>query len=650
MSKRSLKRERRAEAAADTAVATSPQVSAGSPDSPSYSPNRQFAYAALLLIAAAFAIYARAARFPLVHLDDDRYIENIYTLRGLSWSGFQWAFFGTTPPYWHPLTWLSHMLDVDMFGGGATGGPHLVNVLLHATNAVLVMALLKRLTGKLITSAAVALLFAVHPLRVESVAWLAERKDVLCAFFSLVALYAYAVYAARAVQGPRSFLSVRYGVVLAAGACAMMSKPMAVTLPFVMLLMDWWPLERLRPLGWRIAEKLPLLAFSALTIRNVLSGNATEAASSIDGMTVGGQIANAINAYGQYLWATIWPHPLALIYPYSTSIPVVRVVASALVLLVITAVVVRQWKRRPYLAFGWFWFVGMLVPVIGVVQSGMQSRADRFTYLPHVGLLMALVWLVSEVLDKVRSRSADPQAFGAHRLAAVAVLLIAAAFGTVSWFRLNQWSEPFQLYAHDLQATGNNPRLELQYGILLLGAGRAAEAETHFRNILASNAQANAARVALANALGSEKRYAESAAMFREALKTEPSLADAHMGLAMAEMNIGSTDGNPKDALAKDDAAAHFLEALRLGLPTAQAAQVHNNLGVILMEKGQARDAFSQFQSALASEYRLMSAHRNIALALIQMNRSSDAAEYLDQTIKALGPDPILVKLRESLK
>jgi protein O-mannosyl-transferase len=514
---------------------------------------RQFALAGLLLFAAVCLLYARSFEYPLVEFDDNVYLNSIYTQQGWTWDSVRWAFSLATPLYWHPLTWLSHMLDAEVFGAGATGGPHVVNAFFHAANSVLLLALLRRLTGKFAASAGVALLFAVHPLRVESVIWLAERKDVLFVFFSLLAMRAYASYAGRPFQ------LWRYGLVFLACACAMMAKPTAVTLPFVLLLLDWWPLERMRPLRSRVVEKLPLLALSALTIRNVLISSPPEAGGAMEGFTLQGnlplmvRLSHSATAYTQYLWVTLWPHPLALIYPNPAEIPVAMVALSLLLLLGITGVALRQSKRRPYLIAGWLWFLVTLTPVIGIVQRGAQSHADRFSYLPQIGLLVALVWLL---FDWMGSRV---------RTAAWVVLAVAIVWSGFSWDRIGNWSNPFQLYAHDLQVTGSNPKLQLQYGQLLLGAGgegRASGAESQFRAVLSANPRIDAARYGLANSLLVQKKYAEAADAFVEVLRVEPAVAGAHMGLGMADMNLAK----------KDDARAHFKEALRLGLNPSQAA------------------------------------------------------------------------------
>ena len=621
MSKRTLHPDRRAASASAT-----PQVAGRL--------TRQSAFAAVLLVAAVFLLYVRTTGFPLIYTDDDLYLLNPYTQQGLSWSSVRWAFSLSTPLYWHPLAWLSHMLDTDIFGAGVTGGPHTVNFLLHAANSLLVLALLKRLTGKFAPSAAVALLFAVHPLRVESVVWLAERKDVLCGFFSLLTIWAYAVYATR------PFHWARYAAVFMACACAMMSKPMAVTLPFVLLLLDWWPLERFQPLRSRIAEKLPLLALSALTIWNVLRSSPAEVAGAMSGITikdtasVGVRMSNALFAYVQSLWATFWPHPLALVYPFATDLSLTTAVLSSLLLLAVTVIAFQQRHRRPYCMVGWLWFLGMLVPVIGIVPRGMDSHADRFTYLPHVGLLMAVVWLAWDFVEQ-RPRLLRKAAWG--------VAFVAAALASVSWARIHDWSDAFSFYEHDLQVTGKNPKLRLQYGQLLLNAGdaaRASQAEAQFRAVLAQFPQADAPRYGLGNALLVQKHYAEAATVFAEVLRMEPTLSGAHMGLAMAQMNLGK----------KEDARGHFSEALRLGLPSAQTAQAHNNLGVILMQQGNVEDALGQFQSAAGLEFRLLSARRNIAAALLQLNRRAEAKAYIEETIQSLGPDPVLVQLRDSLQ
>ncbi|MGH9361727.1 MAG: tetratricopeptide repeat protein, partial [Thermoanaerobaculia bacterium] len=341
-------------------------------------------------------VFAPVVRHDFVSLDDPAYVTgNAQVRRGLTAEGFRWAWGNEVAGNWHPLTMLSHMLDAELHGLDP-GGHHLTSLLLHAANAVLLFVLLRRLTGAAGRSAAVAALFAVHPLHVESVAWIAERKDVLSAFFFFLALLAWSGYARR----PSSW---RYLLALLAFALGLLAKPMVVTLPLVLLLLDVWPLgrlplaaaaERRRALGPLLREKLPfvLLALGAAAVALVTQ---REAMSPLAALSLGRRIANALLAYAAYLSDTVWPRGLAVFYPLPGALPAWRVALAAVLLAALTALALARLHRSPWLAVGWLWFVGMLLPVIGLLQVGSQARADRYTYLPSIGLFVALVWEVA---------------------------------------------------------------------------------------------------------------------------------------------------------------------------------------------------------------------------------------------------------------
>ncbi len=384
---------------------------------------------AIVLATVTLLVYLPVLRNGFVNYDDPDYIlNNPHVKAGLTWSGIAWAFQSTEADNWHPLTWISHMADCQIFGLNPAGH-HLVNVLLHAANTLLLFVLLNRLTGALWRSALVAALFAWHPLHVESVAWASERKDVLSAFFWMLTLLAYAKHAAGdKCQVTRTggflsrvtgHLSPHYFLAVFLFACGLMSKPMVVTLPFVLLLLDFWPLKRITIHGSRItiarliAEKIP---FFVLTIASCVVTRIAQSGAVWSGASLpfSFRLENALMSYVRYLGKMFWPADLALIYPYPHQWPLPAVIAAGLLLGLISVLAVLRAGRFPYLAVGWFWFLGTLVPAIGLVQAGIQSMADRYTYLPGIGLFIVVAWGLNDLLNsrpqktKIAARRSPP--------------------------------------------------------------------------------------------------------------------------------------------------------------------------------------------------------------------------------------------------
>jgi tetratricopeptide (TPR) repeat protein len=436
----------------------------------------------LALAIGVLAIYYPVHSQPFANYDDPDYVtENIHVKAGLHWETVKWAMTTRDAANWHPLTWLSHALDWQLFGDDPSG-PHDVNVLLHFINALLLFWILQRATGYIGRSWMVAALFALHPINVESVAWIAERKNVLSMFFFLLTLGAYRWYARKPKDS-------RYAVVALLFACGLMSKPQVITLPCVLLLWDYWPLRRFsfgsaacatepatsqeiptRPLSALIWEKVPLLVLcgmsAILTIRAQSGGGATS------GFARGLRLENAIISYVRYLGKAFWPSPLALFYPF----PLIyyklwAVIAAALLLLAITVVVALAYRRR-YLTVGWLWFLGTLVPMIGIKQVGTQAMADRYGYLPLVGLFIMVCWLAGDWAGRIRLR------LTLVRGAAVAVLI---AFSVLAHAQVEFWNDYITLWTHTLDVTPNNWVAENNLGTALLKQGRPEEAILHFR-------------------------------------------------------------------------------------------------------------------------------------------------------------------------
>jgi cytochrome c-type biogenesis protein CcmH/NrfG len=446
---------------------------------------------ALLLVALTFAVYFRALTNPFVNYDDQGYVvENSQVQQGLTLATLRWALTSTDATNWHPLTWLSHALDCQLFGLNPAGH-HLTSVLLHVLNSVLLFLLLVRVTGATVRSFLVAALFALHPINVESVAWIAERKNVLCMFFILLTLGAYGWYARRPNVG-------RYLVVAVLFVLALAAKPMAVTLPFALLLLDFWPLRRVTsqqspseifPVPavrfWRLAlEKLPLLLLSAGSSIITMIAQRTAVATNQD-VPLPVRLVNACYAYSMYVVRAFWPWRLASFYPYEGyRLPVWQFVLCVLFLLALTTFVWRM-RARGYFPVGWFWFLGTLVPMIGLVQVGDQAMADRYAYLPLIGIFVMVVWGAAEVVQQRHINT---------RLSIATVAVVLAVFSFLTWRQIGTWRSSRILWTHALEVTKDNYMAEDYVGSALLveayeatGKRHLDEALVHFQNAVRIN-------------------------------------------------------------------------------------------------------------------------------------------------------------------
>ena len=510
-------------------------------------------FAGLALAVFTAAIYAQTLGFEFVDIDDPFHVTaNPHVQRGLSPASVRWAWTAWHAGYWIPVTWMSHMVDVDLFGLSA-GGHHATNVLLHLANTLLLFALLRGLTRASGASALAAALFALHPLRVESVAWVTERKDVLSGFFGLLSIAAYARYA-----GQRKVAF--YFLAALAMAASLAAKPMLVTLPCVFLLLDYWPLERWNSrheLPRLCAEKLPFLALAAPF--GVVTALAQRAATDAGDAALLGELdiplplrlANAVTAYARYLGKTVWPTDLSVVYPHPYrpgGVPLEsgEIAAAAGLLLVISALVI--WAGRRYLVVGWLWFLGTLVPVIGLVQSGEQGMADRFTYVPSMGLCIAVAWGAREIAALPQVRSARARA----PLLSLA-LLVLAVLAAASYGQARHWQNSDTVYRKSLASIPLNPLMNTYYGNWLQSEGRLREAAEQHRAAAKVSAYApfaNANLGYLHTAMGAPERAIEH---YREALRLEPRLGAVHLSLG----RLLRVSGQPGPAL------VHFREAAR---------------------------------------------------------------------------------------
>jgi tetratricopeptide (TPR) repeat protein len=527
------------------------------------------------LLALTVAVYLPILRNGFVDYDDNVYVfGNSEVQAGLTWEGVRWAFSTLSGGNWHPLTWLSHMADCQLFGLRAAGH-HATSLLLHAVNTGLLYLVFRRMTGAVGRSAMVAALFALHPLHVESVAWVAERKDVLSTLFWLLALLAYAWYV-------RSPSWQRYAAVSVSLGLGLMCKPMLVTLPCVLLLLDWWPLGRYAGVSsgrawWRrlaalTAEKVPLFAMvAALSIVTVIAQSRAGAVVSQEVITPGWRVANAMEAYTAYLEKTLWPAGLAVIYPHPGKTPVEEIIWSVVVLAAITLGIVR-FRRRSYAVVGWLWYLGTLVPVIGLVQVGEAAMADRYTYVPLIGVFLALVWGVADGVEWALARLGRPTWHRSVLAAGAAITMVAS--GTLTLLQERHWRDTETLFRQAVRVTRNNHAAHSALGVGLDQKGDFAGAQEQFREALRLKPDYAEAHNFMGASLGRQGRLMEAETEFREALRLKPGLSEAHNNLGV----VFGRQGKVAEALEQ------FREAVRLKPDYADA---RNNLRAELEAAGE---------------------------------------------------------------
>ncbi|MES2693609.1 MAG: tetratricopeptide repeat protein [Verrucomicrobiota bacterium] len=556
----------------------------------------------VVLFIATVLLFSRSWSHDFVNYDDPDYVTaNAHVKAGLTGEGVAWALRSGEASNWHPLTWVSHMLDVSLFGMSARGH-HATSVLLHALNAVLAFVALRRLTGALWASAVFAALFAWHPLRVESVAWVSERKDVLSGLFWFLVLWAYAVYVERRRE-QRGGAWWFYAAALVAFALGLMAKPMLVTLPCVLLLLDGWPLRRLgKETGVCIAEKLPFFALvvgSAVVTFIVQKGGGSVSAA----LTLDQRLSNAVVASVRYLGNFFAPLDLAVLYPHPGDWPMRKVVASAVILLAVTAAACWQVKRRPWLLVGWLWFLGTLVPVIGLVQVGIQSMADRYTYLPMLGVQLALLWTLREWWPKP---SAVPAA-----VAAVALTICAIA----TWRQIGVWQNSFTLFDRAIAVTQNNYLAYNNRALWLCEAGRVEEGIADYRRSLEIRPDYPEASNNLGRVLVQRGQPAPAVPLLRKALAGKPTSLEVRNNLANALSDTGAVD----------EAMQLYDEILR---ENPEHANALNGLGVALAMKGKPAEARAKIEASLKIAPNDAGAHSNLGNVLSMLGQLDDAARH----------------------
>ncbi len=594
----------------------------------------------LVLAVITFAVFGQTLTHQFVDFDDSAYVyENPVVTRGLTRQGILWAFSGLHAYNWHPLTWLSHELDCQLYGLNPAGH-HLTNVILHTATVIALFLVLRQMTRALWRSAFVAAVFAIHPLRVESVAWVAERKDVLSGLFFMLTIGAYVRYARR----PGS--AGRYGLVLLLFALGLMCKPMLVTLPVLLLLLDYWPLQRVESLRRLVVEKLPLLALSAAAcVTTLLAQN--EAMQSIESFSLPLRFANALAACMVYLLQMLWPAGLAVFYPYPRhGLPPWEVALAATLLAGLSALAVWQRRKQPWLLTGWLWYLAMLLPVVGIIQVGNQAHADRYTYLPQIGIYLALTWLVAEW-------RASRVSLGALMTGVLALLMVCSCKQTAYWknseslwtrtlactsgndmahygmgnvfLQKEKWDDAITQFQQALQIRPDYAEACNNLGLALFKEGRAGEAISQYKNALRLQPGYADASYNLGNAFLQKGRLDEAISCYQNALQIQPGNAQVHGNLGVALFQKGNTN----------DAITHFQIAVQIGPDDAEA---RFNLGNALRQTGSVDKAITCYRNALQIQPGYAAASFNLGIALLEKGRMDEAAAQLQSALQ-LQPD-----------
>jgi tetratricopeptide (TPR) repeat protein len=572
---------------------------------------KQVVVVSLGLAAVTIAAYWPVGWNGFVRYDDASYITvNSYVMRGLSWEGIKWAFCEFHSGNWHPLTWISHMADVEVFGL-RPWGHHAVSLGFHVLNTMLVLFLLEHTTKRLWASAFVAGLFALHPLHVESVAWAAERKDVLSTFFWLSTMLAYVWYTKK--SGWRRYLAV--AALLAMG---LMSKPMLVTLPVVLLLLDYWPLDRLA-MNWqtirrRVIEKLPLLAIAVIS--SAITMKAQDIAiTDLGTLSVWARLANAVVSYGRYVWAMVWPTGLAVFYPFEVSISQAVVAASVVFLVAGTVVAFHVGRKHKYVIVGWLWYLVTLIPVIGIVQVGSQSHADRYTYVPLVGLFVVIAWWAAETAQEYAL---------ARRVFAVTGFGILVAMAVMTWRQVGYWKDDLALFGRAVAVTENNPVALCNLGAALGEQGRMDEGLAAMRKSLSLSPHDEQNLAEMGRLLSSRGQVDKAIEYYQKAIALRPDLKEPYMGMASVLIRVGRFE----------EAEKCCRMAIELD---GKWPEVYHMLGMILGQTGRTDEALEAFRLAAETYPGMASARLNMA-KLYAARGELDRA--IDECRKSIAMEP----------
>jgi tetratricopeptide (TPR) repeat protein len=610
---------------------------------------RQTFWYCVCLALAVLALYWPLTRYGFVNFDDDEYVTaNPHVLGGPTANAIKWAFTTGHASNWHPVTWLSHMLDCQLFGAGNAGAMHLVNVLFHTANSVLIFLLLRRATGSEYRSLCAAALFAFHPLHVESVAWIAERKDVLSTLFWILATWYYVSYAITSRR-------LNYWCALLFFAIGLMAKPMLVTLPAMFLLLDYWPLKRFstQKLNSLVIEKLPFffLALASSVVTFLVQKQV--AIVKLDQLSLLLRIANATTTYIAYLGKTFWPAKLVFFYPHPITHSSYEVILSALALVVITAGVWLLRHRSPYLLFGWFWYLGTLVPVIGLVQVGSQEMADRYTYVPLIGIFVGLVWGLSDCFDRLaagRMYAAPVAAFALvscaivtanqirywkdsvtlfeHALAFTRKNLVANINIGAAYMLQGRNTEALQHYLAALQIKPDNAKAQYNLGVALASLGRTDEAVKHYRIALLIDPSYTKSLKALGDSLLARGNISEALMHYKSVLQIDPNNSAVHLVLGNTLLGAGDTPGGIE----------HLREVTNVQPSNFEA---HLNLASALASEGKLEEAIANYQTALRLDPNSALAHYQFGSALLNARREKEALRELHEALR-LSPESAL--------
>jgi tetratricopeptide (TPR) repeat protein len=590
----------------------------------------------LMLAVITFAVYLPVLQCQFVNYDDNVFVTaNPHLRNGLTWEAVEWSFAAgliySSPnvDYWRPLSFLSHALDIQLFGLHPAGH-HLMSLVIHVAATLALFLVLNSMTGALWRSAFVAAVFAIHPLHVESVAWIAERKDVLSGLFFILTLGAYTGYC----QNPSVS---RYLLVLGLFALALMSKPVAVTLPFVLLLLDYWPLRRftgpsiadegsrshspppfLMKTALRLVfEKLPFILLAmGLSIITFHSQKTIGATVALNSVTLPVRMGNALVSYAAYILNLFWPVNLAAFYPYNITLPMWQAAGAFVLLTVVTLLVLAAARRCPWLPVGWFWYLGMLLPAIGILQVGTQARADRYTYLPQIGLYLLLTWGAAELCAGWRHRR--------WMLGGLATVILVALIFCVR-AQSSYWRNGELLWTHTLACTSDNYVAHYSLGDALMQKGSVGEALTHFQTALQINPDYAEAHNYLGNILLQNGRVDEAIAHYQKALQIKPDYAYACYDLGNALLKKGRAA----------EAIAHYQKALQINPDYAEA---YNNLGNALLQEGRVAEAITQYQKALQIKPDYAVVHDNLGNVLLQKGNVGEAITHYQQALQ-IKPD-----------
>jgi len=541
----------------------------------------------LFLVISILCVYWQVRNFSFVNFDDGQYVTGNYHVQaGLTLESLRWSLTATQASNWHPLTWLSHMLDCQIYGMNP-GHHHMTSVLFHILNSLLLFFIIKKISGSLWKSAFVAALFALHPLHVESVTWVAERKDVLSTFFWMLTMWCYVGY----VENSRLD---KYLLFILFYILGLMAKPMLVTLPFILLLLDYWPLKRFqlkssnnknptiqRPFYFGLIwEKIPLFLLSAAS--SVVTYLVQKSGGTVDSLTsipFHDRIANALVSYVSYIGKMLWPHNLAVLYPYQKSIALWKIAGAGLLFMMISVFAFRMLRSKPYFAVGWLWYLGTLVPVIGIVQVGSQALADRYTYVPLIGIFLMITWGISDWVSKMHYRRIGLFTATASILS---ILMI------TSWLQVKYWSNSVTLFEHAINVTGHNSTAQLNLGAALAVQGKIEKAVKHYK----------------------------------AALKIKPDLAEAHLNIGIYSRGEGKFD----------DAVNHFLKVLNG--KSDHAAAAHFELGDTLEEKGDLPQAVKHYLEAIKIRPGYAKAYNNLGVILASQNKVEAAIVSLSKALQ----------------